>query len=105
MTTNKTPRTKAKLVPAAKVHKKWRGEPGFKSAYDALDEEFAILAALIDARSRAGLSQEEIARRMNTSQPAVARLESGGHRASLKSLKSYAAATGHRLLIKLEPVE
>ena len=96
---------KARLVPAGVVHAAWRKEPGFQAAYDALEEEFAIMAALIEARTKAGISQGEIAKRMSTTQPAIARLEGMAHRASLKTLKSYAAATGHRVKISLEPIE
>ena len=37
---------------------------------------------MIEARSRAGLTQEELAERMGTTQPVVARLESGRIRPS-----------------------
>lgn len=43
------------------LHKKWLSKPGYKRAYDALEEEFSLTAALIEARSRAGLTQEEVA--------------------------------------------
>ena len=42
---------------------------------------------------------------MKTTQSAVARLESGAHRASLSSLRRYAEATGHRLRITFEPMD
>ena len=66
--------------------------------------KFAIMTALMQARTAASLSQTEIARRMNTTQSVVARLERRGHRASLTTLRSYAEATGHRLRITLEPL-
>jgi transcriptional regulator with XRE-family HTH domain len=66
-----------------------------------LDEEFTLAAALIDARGET--SQEEIAKRMHTSQPAVARLEGGKGNPSLDTLRRYAAATGTRLKIVFEP--
>ncbi|MBU6299835.1 MAG: helix-turn-helix transcriptional regulator [Alphaproteobacteria bacterium] len=77
--------------------------PAFKKEYDALEEEFALVNELIGARARAKLSQEEVARRMGTSQSAVARME-GGHTPSLTSLKKYARATGHKVKIKLSKV-
>ena len=94
---------KARLIPAGEVFAKWRKEPGYRQAYDGLDEEFSIMAALIKARAEAGLSQAEVARRMKSTQPAVARLEAGGHRASLKSIRAYAEATGHRVKLIVEP--
>ena len=94
---------KAHLIPAEEVFAEWRKRPSYRKAYDALEEEFSIMSELIKARTRAGLNQAEIAKRMKTTQSAVARLESEGHRASIKSLRSYAAATGHRVRIVLEP--
>lgn len=76
--------------------------PEFKAAYDALEEEFALASELIGARARAKLSQEEVARRMGTSQSAVARMESGRTLPSTSSLVKYAKATGHRVEIKLK---
>ena len=104
MKLDKNPRRKAKLIVAEAVFAEWRQQPGYKEAYDSLDEEFAIMSALIHARTTSSLSQNEIAKRMQTTQSVVARLEGRGHRASLKTLKSYAAATGHRLRITLEPI-
>jgi transcriptional regulator with XRE-family HTH domain len=95
---------KARTVPAEVVFAEWRKQPGFQQAYHALDEEFAILEELIKAREVADVSQSEIARRMNTTQSAVARLEAGAHRASLATLRNYAGAVGHRVKITLEPV-
>jgi ribosome-binding protein aMBF1 (putative translation factor) len=95
---------KSKVIPAKTVFAKWRKDPAYVAAYDELDEEFAIMSALISARAEAGLSQADIAKRMKTTQPAVARLEGMAHRASLKTIKSYAAATGHRVKLSFEPI-
>jgi transcriptional regulator with XRE-family HTH domain len=56
-----------------------------------------LIASLVAARQARGLSQTEIAVRMGTSQPAVARLESGAADARLTTLERYAAAVGRRL--------
>jgi DNA-binding XRE family transcriptional regulator len=79
-------------------------DPKFKAAYDTLEEEFALANELIGARARAKLSQEEVARRMGTSQSAVARMESGRTLPSTSSLVKYAKATGHKVRIKLSKV-
>lgn len=71
--------------------------------YESLDAEFSLASAPIEARTRAGLTQAEVARRMKTTQAAVARLESGGSRPSTRTLQRYAAATGSRLRISFEP--
>jgi DNA-binding XRE family transcriptional regulator len=84
----------------------WKREklknPAFKKAYDALEEEFALARELIGARARANLSQEEVARRMGTSQSAVARMESGRTLPSTTSLVKYAKAVGHKVQIKFK---
>ena len=71
--------------------------------YEALEEEFSLAAALIEARARASLTQEQVAQRMKTTQAAVARLEGGGSMPSTRTLERYARATGTRLRISLEP--
>ena len=73
--------------------------------YDALEEEFALIAEVAKARARAGLSQAELARRMKTTQSTIARLESGRGRPSTRTLDRFAKATGHRLKISFEPVK
>jgi predicted transcriptional regulator len=80
--------------------KKQLKDPAFKAAYDALEEEFALINELLTARTRAKLTQAQVARRMGTSQSAVARLESG-RSPSLASLRKYAQATGSKIQIKL----
>jgi transcriptional regulator with XRE-family HTH domain len=81
------------------LHKKWMKEPKYRKAYDALQEEFVLASAVIDVRNRAGLTQKQLARKMGTTQPVVARLESGRSRPSMRTLERFADATGSRLLI------
>lgn len=85
------------------LHKKWLKEPKYKKAYDALEDEFVLASAVMDVRNRAGLTQEELARKMGTTQPVVARLESGRARPSMRTLERLADATESRLLISFEP--
>lgn len=89
----------------ADLHKKWMKEPKYRKAYEALEEEFALASAVIEARNRAGLTQRELARKMGTTQPVVARLESGRTHPSMRTLERLAEATGSRLLIQFEPRE
>ena len=94
-----------KYIPVEQSFKRWGKEPGFKRAYAALDDEFVLATALIDARGHAGLSQEDVAARMDTSQQAVSRLEGGLANPSLKTLRRFAKATGTRVRISFEPVK
>ena len=93
------------MARVADLHKKWMKEPKYRKAYEALEEEFVLAAAVIDARNRAGLTQQELARKMGTTQPVVARLESGRVRPSMRTLERLAQATRSRLLIRFEPHE
>jgi DNA-binding XRE family transcriptional regulator len=85
------------------LHKGWLKRPGYKKAYVALEEEFSLASALIEVRAKAGLTQEQIAKRMHTTQTAIARLESGRIRPSTRTLERYAEATGMKLRISFEP--
>ena len=87
------------------LHKKWMKTAKYRKAFQVLEEEFAWAGAVIEARSRAGLTQGELARKMGTTQPAVARLESGRTRPSLRTLERLALATGSQLSISLKPLE
>ena len=82
-------------------------DPAVKAEYDAQAEEFALLDELLKARRRAGLTQAQVAARMGTKTPAVARLEAGGgsqqHSPSVATLRKYARAVGCRLEIRLRP--
>ena len=76
--------------------------PEFQKAWDAIQNEFFALDALLSARKRAGLTQAEVASRMGVSQPALARIESSlGHTPSLETLRKYARACGKRLEIRI----
>ena len=77
-----------------------------KDELDNLNQgEFAILDEILSARKAAGLSQAQIAKRMGTQAPAIARLESalatGKHSPSLSTLRKYAAALGKRVELHL----
>lgn len=87
------------------LHKRWLKDPAYRKEYDALEEEFALADAMLKARKRAGLTQEELAARMETSQSAVARMESGRVLPSGSTLKRLARATGSRLRVTFEPTK
>jgi len=87
------------------LHSQWLDRPGYKDAYDALEHEFALASVMIEARARAGLTQEQLAERMHTTQTVIARLESGKGKPSTRTLERFAAATGMRLRISFEPHE
>lgn len=87
------------------LHKKWLCDDAYRREYDALEEEFALASVMIEARSKAGLTQEQLAEKMETSQSAIARMESGRSIPSGSTLKRFARATGTRLRITFEPAK
>lgn len=93
-----------KFIPLSKLSDEWFKNPEFVREYDALEGEFALATALIKARADADLTQEEIAKRMGTTQSAIARLESGRSRPSTATLAKFAKATGTRLRVSFERI-
>jgi len=92
-----------KTISADRLFRRWRKNPEFRAAYRELEDEFAIAAALIRARATAGLTQEQLAKRMKTTQAVIARLEGGRTKPSTRTLERFAAATGTKLRISFEP--
>ena len=79
-------------------------DPEFRKVWDNLDPEFDILEMIIKAREEAGLTQEELARRIGTKQPALSRLERGGfQKAKIETLQKIAKALNVRLTIQFQP--
>ncbi len=87
------------------LHRKWSKDPAYKAAYDDLEAEFALAEAISEARSRAGLTQAEVAERMHTTQSNIARLEAGRTTPSTRTLEKFAEAVGAKLKISFEPIQ
>ena len=85
------------------LHQKWMQKEEYGKAVEELAPEFALARAVIDARVTAGLTQEQLAQRMDTTQSVIARLESGRTRPSTQTLERLATATGTHLRISFEP--
>ena len=84
---------------------KWMQDPAVRAEVDRLErEEMPMLDAILHARAEAGLTQAQVAERMGTKAPAVARLEaalvSGTPSPSLATLRKYAAAMGKRVQVQ-----
>jgi len=86
-----------------KIKKELLKDPEFKKEYENLSGEYQIARMLIMARLESGLTQQEVAERMGTSQSAVARMESGKP-GTLKTIEKYAEATGNRVTYRLHRV-
>ena len=86
----------------ADLKKKWMQDAAVREAYEEHAYEFEIASALIRARTDAGLTQDEVAERMGTTQSAIARLEGGSQLPSMKSIIRYASAIGARPVLHLQ---
>ena len=71
--------------------------PKIKAEYDALEPEFTIIQAMIDARRRSGLTQEQLSERSGISQADISRLENGNANPSLKT------GLGMKLRLEFQP--
>ena len=78
-------------------------DPAARADCEGMAAEFAMTRELISARSRAGLTQSDVAQRMGTTQSVIARLESGGRIPSLRKVQRYAQALGARAVVRIEP--
>ena len=67
--------------------------------------ERAVGQELVAARHRAGMTQAQIAEALGTYQGNIARLEAGRVSSTLETLQRFAAATGSRVRISIEPAE
>jgi predicted transcriptional regulator len=89
------------MTKIADLKKKLMDNAEFRQEYEKADAEFRLIETLVRARTKAKLSQAELAKRIGTTQSAIARLEGGGVSPSLSTLRRYAEATGAKLEINL----
>ena len=73
-----------------------------KEEYHALDAEFELSDTLMTMRSKAGLTQEQIAEKMGTQKSNISRLERGSANPSWQTLQKYAKACGFQLSVAIE---
>lgn len=90
----------------AEMRSEWMKDPEFRAEYERIErEEMPMFDAILAARKEAGLTQAQVAERMGTKAPAIARLENalvtGSPSPSLATLRKYAAALGKRLEVRL----
>lgn len=71
----------------------------FKNEYDALEPEFQIIQAFIDARKSAGITQKELSDITGIAQGDISKLENGNANPSIQTLKRLANGLGKKLKI------
>ena len=78
-------------------------DPELKAEYDALEPEFSIMQAMIDARKSSGLTQKQLSEKTGIAQADISKLESGSANPSLRTLQRLAAGMGMRIKIEFQP--
>lgn len=79
-------------------------DPEIKKEYDALEAEFAIKQAIIDARVALNMSQQDLSVRTGITQANISKMENGSANPSLKTLRRLAEGLGMQLKISFEPL-
>ena len=78
-------------------------DPEFQKVYDALEPEFTIIKALLNAREASGLTQKDLAERTGIAQGDISKLETGNANPSLRTLQRLAAGMGMKLKLEFVP--
>lgn len=79
-------------------------DPAVKAEYDALEPEYTVIQAMIDARKSVGLTQKELADRTGIAQADISKLENGSANPSLKTLQRLAQGMGMKLQLSFLPL-
>ena len=78
--------------------------PNVKAEYEKLESEFNLIDQLLSMRTKAGLTQEQVAERMQTQKSNISRLEKGNANPSWSTLLKYAHACGFELSLKPQKI-
>ncbi len=80
-------------------------DPKLKAEYDALQPEFDIIQAMIDARNNQHMTQKELSEKTGITQADISRIENGTRNPSLAMVKRLADGLGMRLKLEFIPKE
>ena len=86
-----------------KFKKEMLDRPEVKTDYEALEPEFDIIQAMIDARKSMHITQKELSARTGITQADISRIENGTRNPSLAMLKRLAGGMGMRLKLEFIP--
>lgn len=80
-------------------------DPAVKAEYDALEPEFSIIQAMIDACKASGLTQRQLAEKNGIAQADISKLENGNANAnpSLRPLQRLAEGMGMHIRLEFVP--
>ncbi len=83
------------------IDKRKKRDRKFAENYDEQYEQFKVGVMLREARKAAGMTQEELARRLKTKKTAISRIENHAEDIKLSTLERTAKALGKRLKIRI----
>ncbi len=78
-------------------------DPEFREEYEALEPEFTIIQAMIDARNHSGLTQKQLSEKTGIAQADISKLENGNANPSLRTLQRLAVGMDMKLKIEFLP--
>jgi HTH-type transcriptional regulator / antitoxin HipB len=83
------------------INKRKLRDPKFAKGFDTGYEQFKIGVMLKQAREEAGLTQEQLAKKLNTKKSAISRIENHAEDIKLSTLENFANALGKKLHLKV----
>jgi ribosome-binding protein aMBF1 (putative translation factor) len=83
------------------IEKRKKRNPKFAANFESGYEAFKFSVMLRQARERAGLTQEMIAKKLRTKKSAISRIENNAEDIRLSTLGRYAKALGMKLKVRL----
>jgi len=91
-----------KWISAEELEKKWLKDPEFVKEYNKLETEFQIARQMIGARIKQNITQEELAKKANTGQAVISRLEGANGKPSISLLERIARALNIKFNITIQ---
>ena len=79
-------------------------EPGFRAEYEALEPEFAIMQAVVNARKSSGLTQKQLSEKTGIDQADISKIEIGEANPTLNTLKRLASGMDMKLRLEFAPI-
>lgn len=83
------------------IEKRKKRSPEFAKEFDKGYEQFKIGVLLRAARREAGLTQEQVAEKLNTKKSAISRIENHAEDIRLSTLEKFAQAVGKNIRLEL----
>ena len=80
-------------------------DPEFRKEYEALQPEYEIKRAMIQARMNSGMTQKQLAEKTGIAQADISKLENGNANPSLRTLQRLASAMGMQVKLEFVPVK